>query len=192
MIKKNSFQSPEFCMLAKKSLFPFTGMFVVKEKTDFGYCRIVGRVDRANILKDFQWIWDLQKNLKEQIQLFEGESSRELLRTIWDWFREEDFPQEEAVSMSCLIQTEEELFLSGVGVSAFWGNTEEDPNTWYPLLPLEHHFYQDRLLDEYPAYLDFDVKDVIPKQILVIPKPFDRHISVQEAIEERLFEVKWS
>lgn len=179
-------------MLAKKSLFPFTGMFVVKEKTDFGLCRIVGRVDRANILKDFQWIWDIQKNLKEHVQLFEGDSSRDLLRVIWDWFAEEEFPQAEAISMSCLIQTEDKMLLSGVGISAFWGNTKGEPNVWYPLLPLEHHFYQARLLDGYPDYLEIDLNKVVPKQIVVIPKPFDKHISVQEAIEQRLFEVKLS
>ena len=41
-------------------------------------------------------------------------------------------------------------------------------------------------------YLEIDLNKVVPKQIVVIPKPFDKHISVQEAIEQRLFEVKLS
>lgn len=187
---KNKFESPSFSMLAKKSLFPFTGMFVVKEQTEVGYCRIIGRVDRANILKDFQWIWDLQKNLKEHVQLFDGNSARGLLRTVWDWFAEEEFPQGTSASMACLIQTDDFMLLSAVGASSLWGNTKPDPNVWFPLIPLDNNFFQDRLVEGYPTYLEFDLSEALPLQILVIPKPFEQTLATHESIQQRIFEVK--
>jgi len=189
-LKSSKFNSPSFGMVAKKSLFPFTGMFVVKVQTEVGYCRVIGRVDKANILKDFQWIWDLQKNLKEHIQLFEGSSSRALLRTVWDWFAEEEFTQGMSPSMACLIHAEEQMILSAVGASSLWGNAEKDSNVWYPLIPLDNNFFQDRLVEGYPTYLEFDLSQTLPSQILVIPKPFEQSLSSQESIQQRIFEVK--
>lgn len=186
----NKFEPPAFSMLAKKSLFPFTGMFVIKEQTEVGYCRIIGRVDRANILKDFQWIWELQNNLKEHVQLFDGGSARALLRTVWDWFAEEEFPQGTSPSMACLIHSEEGLLLSAVGASSLWGNTEQEPNVWFPLIPLDNNFFQDRLVEGYPTYLEFDVSTSLPSQILVIPRPFEKNLSAQDSIQQRIFEVK--
>ena len=186
----NSFTPPTFSMLAKKSLFPFTGMFVVKEQTEIGECWVIGRVDQANILKDFNWIWELQNNLKEHVQLFEGSSKRALLRTVWDWFANEEFLRGGTPSMACLVQDEESLLLSAVGVSSVWGNTSQNLDLWYPLIPLDNNFFQDRLVDGYPTYLEFDPAQSLPQQILVIPKPFEQSLSAQESIEQRIFEVK--
>lgn len=188
--KSSKFNSPNFGMVAKKSLFPFTGMFVVKVQTEVGYCRVIGRVDKANILKDFQWIWDLQKNLKEHIQLFEGNSPRALLRTVWDWFAEEEFTQGMSPAMACLIHSEEQMILSAVGASSLWGNARKDSNVWYPLIPLDNNFFLDRFVEGYPTYLDFDLSQTLPSQILVIPKPFEQSLSSQESIQQRIFEVK--
>ena len=190
MNRKNKLEPPSFSMLAKKSLFPFTGMFLIQEQTEVGYCRIIGRIDQANILKDFQWIWDLQKNLKEHIHLFDGRSPRALLRTVWDWFAEEDFPQGTSASMACLIHSDDVMLLSAVGVASLWGNTTEDPNVWFPLIPLDNNFFQDRLVEGYPTYLEFDLSETLPLQILVIPKPFEKNLSLHESIQQRIFEVK--
>lgn len=188
-VVENLFYPPSLCMFGKDSLFPFTGMFFVKEKIDLGYCSIIGRVHKSDIQKDFSWIQQKQKELK-QLVLEEFSSSTEFFRVIWNWFSGEDFQTGDVISFVVLLSSEERTSLLSVGVTALWGNINTKENEFYPLLAAENNFFQDRLVDGYPTILEFSEESPLPYQIFVMPKPFLRELPTAEMLPKRIFEVR--
>ena len=174
-------------IIGKDSFLPFAGMFFAKHYTEYGWSHVVGRFYEADIKKDFVSIRKFEQQVRVLLQEQAFFDPKIQLHALWELAKREPLFSNSVATMVSLIGMHQKIGLGGFGFSGLWGNTEEDINIWYPLLPETHPLFEPTTVPEKePSCLLFST---YPHQILVRPKPSRDSLRGNASLGKRIFEV---